>query len=189
VKLFNDVLVMPKRPATEIIEHRIAFAGSADKVIENVNSIAKTANQVKTGAVVVGAVGVAGVGYLAYNVAKWFGGHNPLRDAKDSLFDTLDSWFMPPTGAVNDIFDNRQLKLDQQKDKMVAYYQSIISNPNATDAQKAVAQQQLELIEAKYQEKTNYNNEARQRLSNKVSNLPVGGNVGNWYRGFKYLFD
>jgi len=180
---------MPKRPASEIIEHRIGLTGSMDKIAKNVNDIAKTANVIKTGGVVVAGVGVAGIGYLAYNLAKYFGGKNPITDLKDSMFDTLDKFFIPPTDSVDDIFNKRQQNLNNDYDKMVAYYQNIIESDYATDAQKDVARENLLLANRKYKEKTAYNNEQRQRATRAVESMPVGGPLGSFYRGVKYIFD
>ena len=180
---------MPKRPATEIIEHRIGLTGSMNDIAKNVNDIAKRANMITGAGVVVAGVGVAGVGYLAYNLAKYFGGKNPITDLKDSMFDTLDKFFIPNSPYVDDIFNKRQQNLTNEYDKMVAYYQSIIESDFATDAQKDVARENLLLANRKYKEKTAYNNEQRQRVSSAVESMPVGGPLGSFYRGVKYIFD
>ncbi len=180
---------MPKRPANDIIEHRIGLTGSMDKVVNNVNEIAKTANYIKTGGLVVAGVGVAGLGYLAYNLAKYFGGNNPITDAKNFVFDTFDKFLVPPTDSVDDIFDNRQNKLNETYEKDIAYYQGIIESDYATDAQKEVARENMKLANQKYKEKTNENNTQRARVKDKVESVPVGGPLGGWYRGFKYVFD
>lgn len=180
---------MPKRSADKIIEHRIGLTGSVDKIAKNVNDIARTANYIKTGGVVVAGVGVAGVAYLAYNLAKYFGGNNPITDAKDFVFDTLDKYLIPPTDSVDDIFDNRQNKLNETYQKDIAYYQSIIESDYATDAQKEVARDNMLLANQKYKEKTGENNRQRERVKNKVESVPVGGPLGGWYRGFKSVFD